>query len=379
MLPELEELRERLLRGGVKPGVAARYVAELSDHFEDLAAFVSRDEAWRRLGSKDILAEAMLAQPGVRSWTARAPWAALTLGPVLALIVGFALPVLLLFLGVRAFAADLDYGRAALPGTWPFAVLDVLYMFGEHVLPLLVGWSFVAIAMRQRIRTGWALLGAVLSAFLGAGFMMQVAWHTGHPADFSFGVGFKYADFLTDVWGRSIEGGIFNLISILAPFAVLRRRTAFLGVALLMMCGSACQAAGKTAVPKFVSSNNGLGFAAAMRGGEYLTKVAMHFLGMDPPLEWVDPPKTGEIFPDWVDEPVAMPASLSTIGVAHCGGGDFSQLAAQLGNPAPSSEAAPRLDGLIRLDAPKATSPAPSGTGLDMKSIYGEGCVSSGG
>jgi hypothetical protein len=161
------------------------------------------------------------------------------------------------------------------------------------------------------------------------------------------------------------------------------RRGALLALVALAVCGSDCRAAGNKAVPKFVSSNNGLGFAAAMRGGDYLTKVAMHFLGMDPPVVWEAFPKTGEIIPAWMDEPVAMPASLMALGQSTCQGSDFSQLAAQLNRPPPAVEASPSPEGLIRLDAPlpsKQASPAPSsGTGLDMKSIYGEGCVSSGG
>lgn len=222
----LDDLRERLLREGVKPGVVARYVAELADHFEDLSETGSREAALRRLGTTEALAAAMLAQPGIRSWTARAPWAVLTLGPVVALVLGCLLPTLLLFMGARAFAAEMDYGRATQPGSWPYVILNTLFAFNEHLLPILIGWAVVAIALRQRTGGAWLMLGVVLTAFIGGGLLLQVAWNAGHPADIGFGIGFKLADPFTTVLGRSFESGVFNLVAILAPYAVLRLRAA---------------------------------------------------------------------------------------------------------------------------------------------------------
>jgi hypothetical protein len=222
----LDDLRERLLRDGVKPAVAGRYVAELADHLDDLTEHVPRDVALRLLGSPDVLAEAMLAQPGVRSWTARAPWATLTLGPVLTLLLGCVLPMIVLFLGVRAFAADVDYGRDAYPGTWPQLTLGGLQLFNEHLMPLLAGWAAVALAVRQRAGMGWLLAGAVLTAFVGGGLILEAGWHPGHPANVTFGIGFKLDDPFTTVLGRSLESGVFNLVVILIPYAVLRMRAA---------------------------------------------------------------------------------------------------------------------------------------------------------
>lgn len=220
----LDALHDRLLSGGVKPAIAKRYVAELADHLEDLSEHLPRDVALRHLGSADALASAMLAQPGVRSWTARAPWATLTLGPVVALLLGCLLPVMLLFLGVRAFSADLDYGRDAYPGTWPQTALDALRFFNEHLMPLLAGWTAVALSLRQRAGTGWLFAGAALTAFVGGGLVLEVVWHAGHPANIRFDLGFKLEDPFTTVLGRSLESGFVNLIAILAPFVLLRDR-----------------------------------------------------------------------------------------------------------------------------------------------------------
>ncbi len=62
-------------------------------------------------------------------------------------------------------------------------------------------------------------------------------------------------------------------------------------------------------MPGFVQANNGLGAVAALRGGDFATRVIMHFAGLDPPLIWVPPPKTAEVIPAWMDEPVVMPAA----------------------------------------------------------------------
>ena len=218
--PFISDLCEHLLRAGVKPGVAHRYAAELSDHFDDLLRSETQEAALRRLGSPEDLAEAMLAQPGVRSWTARAPWLTLALGPLLGVLLGCILPALALFLFVRAFAADLDYGRSALPGTWPILVLQGLYGFNDYLLPILAGWIAVAMSLRQRAGAGWMILGAVLTAVLGCGLYLQLDWQAGHPAAVQFGVGYRVEPFFTTVWGHSPETGLFDFLAILAPYGV---------------------------------------------------------------------------------------------------------------------------------------------------------------
>jgi len=207
----LEELRERLLREGVKPGVVHRYVAELKDHLDDMA--VPREEALRRIGSPEILAAALLAQPGVRSWTARAPWATLTLAPVLGFLLACFVPSLLLFLGVR------DYGLMS--GDLPVMASQVLIFFNEYLLPILVGWMAVAVAVRQRASMGWLLAGVLVIAIGGGGLVEGISWSRNN-----FGFGFQLADPFTTVLGRSLETALLNLVLILAPYAALRMRVA---------------------------------------------------------------------------------------------------------------------------------------------------------
>lgn len=123
----------------------------------------------------------------------------------------------------------------------------------------------------------------------------------------------------------------------------------FLLVVLLAMTGTAVEAKGKAQVPKFIQADNGLMAAAALRGGDYLTKLVMHFAGQDPPLEWVGFPKTADLIPAWMDEPVAAPAAMTATAMSGCGKSDFAALAEALKAPPPV--AAP-TEGLIHFEAP---------------------------
>jgi len=142
-------------------------------------------------------------------------------------------------------------------------------------------------------------------------------------------------------------------------------------IVLLALPGPACHAKGKSLgplqVPKFVEANNGLAVAAAIRGGDFVSKVALHFLGLDPPLVWVRPPKYADIFPAWVDDPVAMPATAIAIGTSACGAPDYAHLAAALREEMPSAPAP--SGGLIHVEAPPL--PGPAAGDLGSREIYG--------
>lgn len=154
------------------------------------------------------------------------------------------------------------------------------------------------------------------------------------------------------------------------------RRAAGLLVIVAVAVSGPCQAKGKTSlpvkVPGFVQANNGLGAIAALRGGDFVTRVIMHFAGMDPPVIWVQPPKTAEVIPAWMDEPMVMPAVFTAIGMPGCGKSDLGQLAARLkeGPPAVTAVSAPQ--GLIHLDAPALSiSAGAQGVGFDSRAMYG--------
>ena len=151
-------------------------------------------------------------------------------------------------------------------------------------------------------------------------------------------------------------------------------RARLLFIVLVAVSGQACLAKGKNLgplrVPNFIQANNGLAAAAAIRGGDFIGRVILHFAGLDPPLVWVQPPKTAEIIPAWMDEPVVMEASFTPVGIPACGRSDYRGLAVALRAEAPVAAVSPRRsEGQIHFDAPVASAPAASG--LDSREIYG--------
>src|SRR3569833_1513413 len=104
-----DAVAETLLKGGVAPRHARRYVRELDEHLDDLTAqqrasgYDGEDAASRaraRLGNDAELAQAMLERPGMKSWPARLPWLVfILLPPILAAAGGLALYAGLYFIG----------------------------------------------------------------------------------------------------------------------------------------------------------------------------------------------------------------------------------------------------------------------------------------
>ena len=109
---KLDELRERLLRGGVAPRHVRRYVRELREHLADLTAEEraagrapadAESAALARLGNIDDLAEAMIGQRQFRSWTNRAPWLTFGAGSLAALGAAYLIACSLLLCGWKLF------------------------------------------------------------------------------------------------------------------------------------------------------------------------------------------------------------------------------------------------------------------------------------
>src|ERR1700761_3879740 len=94
-----DTLRETLLAGGIAPRHVRRYLAELSEHLDDLTAeqrALGYDEtdatlrARARLGDDTELAQAMLVRKQFHSWASRAPWAFFgLLPPVITILTAF--------------------------------------------------------------------------------------------------------------------------------------------------------------------------------------------------------------------------------------------------------------------------------------------------
>jgi hypothetical protein len=165
-----DDLREKLLLGGIAPRHVRRYLKELNEHLEDLtreqreAGYGGEDAALRaraRLGSDEELASAMLAQKGFRSIAARAPWAVfLFLPPVAAAAIGILFIGSLVLIGKQiGFPESMT---ASLAPQWFQILANSLVLCANLAVMPLTAVLFVAIAHRQRLPLFWPLAATVL-------------------------------------------------------------------------------------------------------------------------------------------------------------------------------------------------------------------------
>lgn len=179
MPQQFGELRERLLHAGVAPRHVRRYLTELGEHFADLRAeeelagrngAEAESAATVRLGSVDSLAATMIAQKGLRSLAARAPWAVFGIAPVAVIAGAFVITMFLLWLGATLIGNEiLGWDPRGNPIIHPWQALWFrLQDFVEQVLPVLAGWGIAALAVRHRTPLVWPLTGLTLIALIRA-------------------------------------------------------------------------------------------------------------------------------------------------------------------------------------------------------------------
>lgn len=189
-----EALRERLLRAGIAPRHVRRYLAELSDHLDDLiqaqrdAGYDTEDAEIRaraRLGDDDDLAQAMLARPALYSLPARAPWLVFGLFPLAALIGLCAVPVVLLALIAGGHAQSGGSARV-----WFQDLTLSLVFLGNWALPPLTATLFAVLASRQRLPARWPLIAGIVLAVIG--FHMQASFPGPHSHGGSLGIGLSF-------------------------------------------------------------------------------------------------------------------------------------------------------------------------------------------
>jgi hypothetical protein len=216
------ELRERLLRGGIAPRHVRRYLAELADHLTDLRAEEERagrsradaeSAALIRLGGVDDLARAMIGKRQLQSWCARAPWAIFGVAPLLLLAAVWSVALFLLWTGWQVFLAGYDTPFVRVPTTGPHPLFELanLYFQLDRLLyfgaPILVGWTIGIVAARQRLKALWPAIGLVVIGLVGG--MSQV--HAGHSA-VPHGIGHISMSFTL---APSAHGGPFGLLQLL--------------------------------------------------------------------------------------------------------------------------------------------------------------------
>jgi hypothetical protein len=237
MANSFDELRERLLRAGVAPRHVRRYLNELTDHLADLKAEEERSgrnradaesAALMRLGQMDDLAKAMIEQRQFQSWCVRAPWAVLGLAPLCLLAGAYLLACVYLWCGWKIFlpGADTPFGA----GTGPIYGLENLYFqagkFYYFGAPVLVGWAIGFLAVRQRLRVVWPIVGLILIAAMGATTQIHAS-RTAVPD----GLGHIRMDFFT--LAPSVQGistllfhALVILLLTVVPYLIWRLRMA---------------------------------------------------------------------------------------------------------------------------------------------------------
>jgi hypothetical protein len=234
MAKPFHELRERLLRAGVAPRHVRRYLTELTDHLADLRAEEERagrsradaeSAALVRLGGMDDLAKAMIEQRQFRSWSARVPWAVFSLTPLLLLAGAWFVALFILWSGWQIFlpGADTPFGAGRVYGfaNLYFQAGKALY-FGA---PILVGWGIGLIAVRQRLKTLWPMVGLVLIVGMGGTSQVQASRTAVHG-----GVGHIRMDFALGTSVHGLPGGLMHALVILSltmlPYLIWRLQKA---------------------------------------------------------------------------------------------------------------------------------------------------------
>ncbi len=221
-----EALAETLLKGGIAPRHVRRYVGELSDHLDDLirhqqeAGYEGNDAVLRAralLGEDRELAAAMLAQPGLKSWSARLPWLVFGLFPPIAIVALFFLTILPV-VGLAVLLRDTLPHGAAIPDWFRALAYGVTGIANLLFAPGLAALMITA-ARHQRLAMGWPVLGTLLVALTGAQF--QVGF--GAPGNGHIGLGALLWLWHTPAttWNRPLSLAQFVLT--LAPLALLWR------------------------------------------------------------------------------------------------------------------------------------------------------------
>jgi hypothetical protein len=170
-----ESVREQLLRAGIAPRHANRYVVELREHLADSTARersagldekTAGERARAKLGTDAQLAQTMIDKTP-RSLASRAPWAMFALLPVVALIA---------IVGAIVYAMFQLLTPAHL--TWPGGVpntyaglISVTSLVANYLLGPVIAAGCIVLALRHRVASSWVWIGltliALLSGFLG--------------------------------------------------------------------------------------------------------------------------------------------------------------------------------------------------------------------
>ncbi len=190
-----KELKEQLLRGGIAPKHASRYVRELEDHLGDLVREeiqngmdipTAERSAHKRLGDNAALSRAILSQSELKSIAARYPWLIFGIVPPLALIAIVA-SSLAIEAGVIALAGSSSTGGSAMP-SWGRLGISIWHGLLMYVVPFIIAAVIGILGIRQRMPFAWLLLGTCIVLVLGSFLTINVVW-SDLPGQSSLSVG----------------------------------------------------------------------------------------------------------------------------------------------------------------------------------------------
>jgi hypothetical protein len=215
---QFETLREKLLRAGIAPRHVRRYLGELDNHLEDLANEErakgrSRDDAEAvaraRLGADDALAAALLARPGLRSVTARYPWAVFALGPI---ALSFIVLMAAVFVEVGFFnllTALTGGPREGPDPAWLKVITWIWNTLFTYAAPFVIAWLMFVVGQRQRVAGLWLLVGIAVACIAGGFHWVEVTWHDQGGGELSVGFEQPYSH------GMLITAGLRAAINLL--------------------------------------------------------------------------------------------------------------------------------------------------------------------
>ncbi len=231
----LRELRERLLRAGVAPRHARRYLRELAEHLADLTAeeiaagragAEAENVAFARLGNIDELADAIIRQGQFRSWASRAPWLTFGAGSLAALAGAYLIACGVLLCGWKLFmpTAETPFGYAP-PHAFAkfYFAADKSWYYGA---PVVVGLVIAIVAIRQRLKSLWPAIGLALIAYMAATahiYANRVSLHNKFTVSMSF---FSLPSSRAAASGELLYGLAIFCVSIL-PYLAWRFRNAY--------------------------------------------------------------------------------------------------------------------------------------------------------
>lgn len=235
--PRFDQLRERLLRAGIAPSHVQRYVRELRDHYHDLyeaecaqgrQPLAAEQAARSKLGSDDVLAESVLAQPELHSIAARYPALVFGAAPVLSWL---AIETLAL-LALQPLGESLPELRSQVPLDRLVHLVELYALALVRVLPVLVSAGVFWSAVRRRSGARWPIAGVTLMIVAAASISVIVDHDHGQVGLFtSLLPGFRspllvgYQSIDLSALGESVGRASWMLALTLVPYGLwLTRR-----------------------------------------------------------------------------------------------------------------------------------------------------------